>query len=84
MRRAVFAIRARWRIASDSDDAVRLLTQIDNDASGNPQRIVGRPLLLSVLAAALCFLLVSTLRAKKARGDPYIANGIPTNTSFHE
>ena len=30
--------------SSDSDAATRRQTQTDNDASGNPQRVAGRPL----------------------------------------
>ena len=30
--------------ASDSDAAARRQTQTDNDASGNPQRVAGRPM----------------------------------------
>ena len=34
----------RSQADSDSDAAARRQTQTDNDASGNPQRVAGRPM----------------------------------------
>ena len=42
-RRPPVAVRSS-QAASDSDAAVRRQTQTNNDASGNPQRVAGRPL----------------------------------------
>ena len=40
-------------ISSDSDAATPRQTQTDNDASGNPQRVAGRPPLLFVWVTVL-------------------------------
>ena len=56
---------------SDSDAAMPRQTQADNDASGSPQRVAGRPPLLSVLETVLHLPMVGTWRSERLWGGPY-------------
>ena len=54
-----------YGFSSDSDAAAPRQTQTDNDASGNPQRVAGRPQPLSVQGTIL------QLTDQKNLGVPY-------------
>ena len=54
-----------YGLSSDLDAAAPRQTQTDNDASGNPQRVAGRPQQLSVRGTIL------QLTGQKNLGDPY-------------
>ena len=54
-----------YGFSSDSDAAAPRQTQTDNDASGNPQRVAGRPQQLSVQETIL------QLTGQKNLGGPY-------------
>ena len=56
---------------SDSDAAMPRQTQADNDASGSPQRVAGRPPLLSVLATVLHLPMVGTWWSERLWDGPY-------------
>ena len=56
---------------SDSDAAMPRQTQADNDASGSPQRVAGRPPLLSVLETVLHLPMVGTWRSERLWDGPY-------------
>ena len=56
---------------SDSDAAMPRQTQADNDASGSPQRVAGRPPLLFVLETVLHLPMVGTWRSERLWDGPY-------------
>ena len=56
---------------SDSDAAMPRQTQADNDALGSPQRVAGRPPLLSVLETVLHLPMVGTWRSERLWDGPY-------------
>ena len=66
---------------SDSDAAMPRQTQADNDASGSPQRVAGRPPLLSVLATVLHLPMVGTWWSERLWDGPYGCGYAATDSS---